>query len=409
MAKRKSKKRINLKRLANKKVIRVAAIVLAVLIVFSVAAYKLSNYSPLGVGKGISNLGDSMLGNNGFPYSISSNDVKHLGMSGSDLVVLNDTGVKIIDSSGRQVSDFQHNYSSPLIYTYGSHSLVLDAGKNLFRVQTSGKIIYEQESQFELLTGDISKNGCVAIATKSDQGASMLSVFDSKKNEIFSWVCAKHMIVSVDISDNGRYIAAGVIGADSGDIVSEVYLFDKNYSDAVRHFELPGTAVAAVNILSGKKLVIIGDNLVTFVNEKGERNDIDVSLNTVSRFFISDNNITSVVLSKYSSAYSNILKVYSASGKEISSADIDFQIKDMYSDGKHIALLSDSKIVCYDLYGRVSGEKSIDNDSVKCCLNGSNVYVLFSNAIKQYSVRGNSDERVTRGAVEKIDEEVVGN
>ena len=407
MSKRSSKKRISLKSIPKKSLIKAAAIVLAIIIVLSVAAYKLGNYSPLGLGRGLSNIGDSMMGNNGFPFDISSNDVIHMGMSYSDVVVLNDTGVKVIDSSGRQISDFQHNYSSPLIYTYGTHSLIIGAGENKFKVQTSGKTIYEMETDFDLLTGDISKNGCVAVASKSDQGASMLNVYDSKKNEVFSWICAKNLIVSVDISNNGRYVAVGVIGADSGDIISEVYLFDINYSDPVRHIQLPGTAVAAVEILSGKKLLIIGDNFVSFVNEKGKRNDIDVSLNTVSRFFISENNTAAIVFSKYSSAYTNILKIYSSSGKEISSSDIDFIIKDMSFDGKHIALLSDGKLYCYDLYGRISGEKTIDNDAERCCINGSNAYVLFSNGIKKYSVRGNSDERVTQSEIEKIDGEVI--
>jgi hypothetical protein len=408
LKKRSKKKKINLKNINLKTVISAFAIVFAVLIVLSVAAYKIGHFSPLGLGRGLSNLADGVFGNNGFPYSVSSNDVENMGMSYSDVVLLSDTGVKMIDSTGKQISDLQHNYSSPLIYTYGGRSLIIDEGARLFRVQTSGKLLYEMEYGFDLLTGDIAKNGSVAIASKSDSGASMLCVFDSKKNEVFSWVCAKQQIVSVDISENGRYIAVGVIGADSGDVVSDVFLFDINYKDAIRHIEFTGSAVAKVEILSGKKLVVIGDNVVSFINEKGERNDVDVSLNTVSRFFVSDNNITAIVLSKYSSSYSNILKVYSSSGKEISSTDIDFHIKSMYSDGKHISFLSDDKLICYDLYGRVSGEKTVDNDCVSCCLNGSDVYVLYSNSINKYSVRGNSDERSVK-TVEKTDEEVIKN
>ena len=284
------KKRINLKKIPKNKLIKVIAIVAVVLIILSVAAIKLGNNTS-GLGKGINNVGNTVFGSSGFPYGISSNDVKNLGMSNSDIVVLNDTGVKVIDSTGRQISDFQHNYSSPLIYTHSSLSLVLDAGANKFRVQTSGKLIYEYETDFELLTGDVSKNGSVAIATKSDQGASMLTVFNSKKTEVFSWVCAKHYIISVDISDNGKYIAVGVIGADGGDIISEVFLFDINYTDAIRHFELPGTSVAKVEILSGKKLVIIGDNLVSFVNEKGTylstpfRDSVSVKITLHALFF----------------------------------------------------------------------------------------------------------------------------
>ena len=57
----------------------------------------------------------------------------------------------------------------------------------------------------------------------------------------------------------------------------------------------------------------------------------------------------------------------------------------------------------------ISGEKTVDNDAVRCCVSKGNVYVLFSNDIRRYSVRGNSDERVTNGAVENIKGEAVGN
>lgn len=385
------KKKIPFKSIDKRMFIKAGAIVFAILIVLSVASYKLGGFSPLGIGRGISNLADGIVGNDGFPYKTSSNDIRRMTMCYNNIALLNDTGLKVVDRSGKTVSDFQHNYSAALVYTYGNNMLVLDSQGNKFRVQTAGKLIYEKEFEFELLTGDIAKNGSVAIASKSDQGASMLSVFDAKQKEVFSWVCAKQQIVCVDISENGKMIAVGVLGADSGDVLSDIYLFDIGYKDAVAHLELPGTSVVKVEILSGKKMVVIGDNIVTFLNSKGERNDIDVSLDTVSRFFVSDNNITAVLLSKYSSAYSNILKIYSSSGKEISSADIDFLVKDMYSDGKHIALLSDGRLVCYDLYGRMTGKKSIDNDAVSCCVSGSDAYVLFSNSIERFSVRNKTD------------------
>lgn len=404
---KRSKKRISFKNADKRMFIRAGVIVIAIIAVLSIAAFKLGGYSRLGISKGISSITDGVTGKGSFPQKVSSNDIVRMTMCYNDLALLDDTALKVIDRSGKTVSDFQHNYSSALVYTYGNNMLVLDADGNKFRVQTSGKIIYEKEFDFELLTGDISRNGSVAIASKSDQGASMLSVFDTKQREVFSWICAKQQIVCVDISENGKLIAVGVIGADSGDILSDVYLFDIDYNDAITHIELPGTSIVKVDILSGNRLAVIGDNVVTFVDKNGERNDIDVSLDTLSRYFVSDNNITAVLLSKYSSAYSNILKVYSSSGKEISSTEIEGQVKDLNSDGKHIALLCDGKLICYDIHGRLTGEKNIDNDALCCCVNGSDAYVLFSNSINRFSVKGNADERQTQPTVETVDEEVI--
>ena len=395
---KKRKLNISFKNADKKLFFKAIIIVASILIILAIAAIK------FGSGNSISGITGAASVSDGFPYKVSSNDIERMSMCYNDIALLGDTGLKIVDRTGRTVSDFQHNYSAPLMYSYGRNMLILDAGSNKFRVQTAGKLLYEKEFEFELLTGDISKNGSVAIASKSDQGASMLSVFDAKQKEVFSWVCAKQQIVSVDISENGKLIAVGVLGAEGGDIVSDVYLFDIGYKEPLSRIELPGTSVVRVEILSGKRFVIIGDNLVSFVNQKGERNDVDVSLDTVSKFYVSDNNITAVLLSRYSSAYSNILKVYSSSGKEISSIDIDYTVNNMYSDGKHISLVSDGKLTCFDLYGRITGEKEIDHDAISSCVNNSNVYVLFSNSIKRFSVRGNSDERVTQASVETVDE-----
>jgi len=354
----------------------------------SLAAYRLGNLTYSGIGKGIGDIVNKSSGGDGYPYTVSSAQVKSLQSGSSDLVVLYDTGVRVLGSSAKEISDLQHNYSSPMMFTFGSRLLVADSFGTKFRVQTPSKLSYEMDFPFEILTADIAKNGYVVIASRTDAGSSMLTVLDGKRREVYKWRCAKEQIVCVDISDDGKYIVCGVVGAENGDVYSDVYLFDIRYEDAVRTVKFEGTSVVKVEMLKGKNFLVVGDNLVTFVNGKGDRKDVDVSLNSVSRCCVSENNITALLLSKYGSAYSKILKVYNASGKEISSVDIECSVKSMSIYGKHIALLSEGKLLSYNLYGKQIGEKTIDNDAVSCCIGSNGIYVLHSNSINKYSITG---------------------
>jgi len=400
-------KRIPIKKAFNKRIIKVVCIVIVLLIILSVASYRIAHFSPLGLGRGLNTLFTRIFGTESFPYPLPSEEIDNIRMSDSDMFILYDTGVKVIDPTADEISDLQHNYSAPLLFVSDGKALVIDCGDRKFKVQTSTKLLYEAEYDFDLLTGDIASNGSVAIASKSDKGSSMLCVYNNKQKNLFTWVCSKQEIVSADISDNGRYVLAGVIGAESGDVRSDVYLFDIKKGETLQSVELPGSAVVGAEILNGKSFVVFCDNCVKFIDEDGKTTDIDVSLNTVSRFCVSQNNYTALLLSRYSSAYSSILNVYNKSGKLLAEIDIDYPVSSISCDGKHIAVLSDSVLYCYDIYGNKTGEKTIESDAVSCLVSGSDVYVEFSKYIDRYTVRGVSDERGAVNTVTESDKEVI--
>ena len=402
-----AKRRKRTKNSGTERTVKAVIIIAVILCLLFIAAVRLGHVTYSGIGDGINEFVNKSAAGSGYPYQINSGEVKMIKAGSSNIDILYDTGLRVLSSSAKEISDLQHNYSSPALFSFASRCLVTDIGFNKYRIQTPSKLSFEGETEFEILTADISKNGFAALVTKCDKGTSMLTVYNSKQDVVFSWICAKEQIVCVDLSDNGRYICLGTIGADSGDVYSQVHLFDINYSDPIASFDLNGTSVVSTQMLSGKKFLIVGDNLLSFVNSKGEKNDIDVSLNSVSRYFVSENNTVTVLLSKYKSAYSKILKVYNSSGKELSSTDVECSVKSISSDGRYVALLSDGKLLTYTLRGKLVGEKNIENDAVSCCVSAGNVYVLFSNYIDKFTASGNNlsaeDQMLTSL---KADEEV---
>lgn len=392
MAQKKKRKKTANKKYSTEKIIKAVVVVIVILILVSIAAFQFGDVTYSSLGSSISDALSKSGRGDGFPYEINGSTAKNMKMSSSDLVVLYDTGVKVIDSTAKELSDLQHNYSSSLMDVFSSRILVLDSNGKKFRVQSHNKIISEVETSFDILTGDISKSGFTAIATKSDSATSMLTVYDKNQKEIFKWLCAKEQIVTVDISDNGSYVAVGVIGAESGDIYSNVYLFDTDFAEPVQSLSFPGSSVVGVEMLSGKNFLIVADNKAVFVDKKGNCNEVDVSLNTVSRYSTSESNITALLLSKYSSAYSKILNIYNGKGKQLCSVSIEYPVKSISCDGSYVSVLTNESVLTYNLQGELVGSNPVASDSIKCCVDGRSTYVLTSNDIEKYSSIGIAKE-----------------
>ena len=144
---------------------------------------------------------------------------------------------------------------------------------------------------------------------------------------IFSRKCAKENIVAIDISDNGKLAAVSVVGAENGELYSRVLIFDFSYEEAVSEFDFGSDIISGVNFLKGDTLLITGENVFSIVKNKTDKQDEDLSLNSLSRISVSDNNVVAAVLSKYGSSSAKILNVYNRNGEKLFTVDIASAVK----------------------------------------------------------------------------------
>ena len=243
-----------------------------------------------------------------------------------------------------------------------------------------------------ILTAAMGKDGSAAVATRADGAESMLTVYDKKHEEVFVWKCAKEHIISCDISDNGRLYAVSVLGVQNGSVYSKVYIFDKKETTAKATIEYADSAISSVQFLSNETLMILGDNVCEFVQDYKISQRVDVSVNTPSRLHISDNNTAVLVLSKYSSTTQKIIKVYNKSGTELFTQEIDGLVKSVSTDGKYVAVLTDSSVEIYNMEGELSGSASVNTDAEKVIVSSRNTYVYSMDNIEKYSSVGDNTE-----------------
>lgn len=371
--------------------LKTLAVILIILLLIIIAAAQFGGVTFATIGDHISASIAGLGAGDGYPYSLNGIDVNDACITNSDLVFADDNTVRVLNSTAKEISDIQHTFDHPVMSSNSGRILLYDMGGKKFRVQSKTRTLYEKETDFMILTGAMGKDGSVALATRADGAESMLTVYDDNHEDVFAWKCAKEHIVSCDISDNGKKYAVGVLGVQNGTVYSKVYLFDKKGTEPLAMFEYPESAVTSVQFLSNETLMVMGNNVCEIIKGTEVKEKIDVSVNTPSRLFISDNNTAVLVLSKYSSTTKKIIKVFNKTGKELFESEIDGLVKSVYTDGKFVAVLTDSSVQVFNMKGEISGTAKVNPDAEKVLVSSRNIYVYSSDRIDRYSSVGDNN------------------
>ncbi len=369
----------------NAKTLKLLAIIFVVLLLIVLAAGQFGGVTFSTITDHIRTAVAGIGSGDGYPYRMNGIEISDAGVTNSDLILVYDDTVKVLDSTAKEISNISHTYDHPIMSCNSGRALIYDIGAKHFRVQSKTRTLYEKELDYIILTGAMGKDGTVAIASRTKDAQSMLTVYDSNEEEIFVWKCAKENIISCDVSDNGKLFAVSVLGVDNGSVYSKVYIFNKRDTEPKATFEYKDSAVSSVQFLSNETLFVFGNNICQVIKGDKVKENIDVSVNTPYKLYISDNNTAVVVLSKYSSTTQKIIKVYDKSGSELFTQEIGGLIKSVSTDGKYTAVLTDENVQIYNKKGKLCGSASVNTDAEKVMISGRNTYVYSADKIEQFS------------------------
>lgn len=375
------------------KTMKLLAIILVVLLLILIAAAQFGGVTFSTVSDYFASAMAKLGTGEGYPYSVNSIEIEDVGLTNSDLVLVYDSNVKVLNSTAKEISNIAHDYDYPVISTNSGRILLFDEGSKKFRVQSKTRVLYEKEMEHIILTGEMGKDGSVAIATRADNAESMLTVFDSNREQVFAWKCAKEHIVSCDISDNGKNYVVAVLGVNNGSVYTKVHIFNKSKIEPTATFEYTDSAIANVKFLSNETVMVMGNNVCEIINGNEVKEKVDVSVNTTYQLFISDNNNAILVLSKYSSTTQKIIKVYNKSGKELFTQEIEGMVKSVSTDGKYVAVLTGSNVQTFTMKGKPCGSAEVNADAQKVLVNSRNTYIYSSDAITLYSSVGDDKDK----------------
>lgn len=369
-------------------VLRAVAVIILILVLLFMATETLGIASVSNINDSIKNFFLTLSPGDGYPYKINSGSVEGMTVLNGNIFVLTDEKTLSLDTTAKQVKGTQHTFSNPIISKKGGKVVLFDQKGNRYRIENRTDTLYTGETPEDekIITAALGKKGNLALATLSSSSVSKLTVLSSSyKKEEFVWNCASDSIVSVDLSDNGKYAVVSVIGARDGEIYSKVYIFDFDYAEPKAEFEYPGTAVIEVKFVANDNIVVLGNNMVSFIKNLKTKEDKNFDSDTLSNYAFSDKGDLILVLSEHGSTNSQILTSYSSSFSKNFEEKYTSGVKSVFAADGKVSVLLEDKVIVYRSSGAKFREFSADNTAISVMNVGNKTYVYAIGKIEKCS------------------------
>ena len=298
---------------------------------------------------------------------------------GDDILLLNHSGIKLIDNRGRYKWEVPLTLTNPSIDISGKYILLSDlegnCSLNLYNLK--GENIVSYPISTDILSAKVNKNGTAAAAVSEEGYKGSVVVYDRKGEEIFKWNSGEGYITDLDISNDGRSIAVAQMMSDGDETYSKIHIISISSGKETGSYVCERSLTASVAFDERDRIIAAAQNKVYGLNKNGdEKFVIDLAGKSAEKYNITDG--SSLIFLCRDNRGGSVLEIYNKSGKLTGSFSTDDQIKKMSLCGGTIAVSTSRNIMCVSQRGKLRKKKEIDHDimSIGVYGNGRNVLVL---------------------------------
>ena len=215
---------------------------------------------------GLSSLGDMIKGGPGYPIDAPGGKIKGMYQNDSGIILLNETTLYIYNTSGSEVYSNLHRMGNPQVQTSGTMMLNYDRGSKTYAAYSRNNLFYNGSTDEAIRCGAISQNGCIAIATQTENAQTRVTVLDSRQREQYVWK-TDNVVTALAMSDNGSAGAIASSYAQAGELKNVLTVL-KNGQEQNR-YELANQLILALEF-DGSNVRCITDKNAFILGTEGK-------------------------------------------------------------------------------------------------------------------------------------------
>ena len=249
-------------RQARRRAFKLAGLVGVILVI----AYLLSSLVNSPEFAGLSSLGDMIKGGPGYPIDAPGGKIKGMYQNDSGIILLNETTLYIYNTSGSEVYSNLHRMGNPQVQTSGTMMLNYDRGSKTYAAYSRNNLFYNGSTDEAIRCGAISQNGCIAIATQTENAQTRVTVLDSRQREQYVWK-TDNVVTALAMSDNGSAVAIASSYAQAGELKNVLTVL-KNGEEQNR-YELANQLILALEF-DGSNVRCITDKNAFILGTEGK-------------------------------------------------------------------------------------------------------------------------------------------
>ena len=366
-------------------------LILALCVLAVLGWYNRENLTPENALKWLQSNIVGMGNGDGFPKKLSGSSVApgNFISSEKNIIFASDTALMVYNSSGKELVNIQHSYSSPALCASGAYMMLYNLkGKNCFLKTVAGDSLKFTVKQ-NIIGGAVAANGHSVLLTAADGYCGMLTAYDAEGKEISYYWFSDYYPTSAAMNPSGTKAAVTGISAKDGTIVSAVYVIDLTGGKTVQPVTVStGNFLSSVFWNTDSSVEAVGDTGVFFLNPySGAKHEYSYSGAKLTAFCADDGRVA-VGLMPYENSENQKFLVLNSSGEPVLSRQITGKIRSVSVLGQTAAVLAGGKVTFFSLAaaGDTVNSRNAGNDAYSVALlDESSAYVLGISEVRLVS------------------------
>ena len=282
-----------------------------------------------------------------FPISLSEDSVISFEKNKTGFVVLTSKHLDFYSLSGLKLRTVSNTAIAPSIDSCGDHTLLYEQGGTSYSLENNSSTVTKNVLDSKIMLAKVAENGNVALVVEDNKYICGLVVYDKASNQIFKWSSAENIITDFHFTSQGTGCVVGTMGARGGYSKGTIYGLNFFSKKEVFKTEIGNSMPIGVKV-SGGSVCVNCENKLVFMDDKGSVFKEISHPSRLMKHVLTPNNYAVVLFCDESKDLTNLI-VYDKLGSEVGNLKLDKKVKNVDSDGKNIAILTDDSVICCDM------------------------------------------------------------
>lgn len=331
-------------------------------------------------------------------YDSLPDSIRNIEAFSSGTVLLTDTSVDYIDSSGRKIASNSHMYSQPVMKVGKSTVLLYDKGGTAFRIEKNSSIYNNYTVNSTITTAAVGVKGNYAYVLNEDAGyQSHLYVYSYQGKKQFEWGSASDYCLTTALSDNGKSIAVSMISVENGEYVSKVSLFNFKDEEAVYTASFTDSTVYHIEFINRNRLAVYTDNGVFVVDKQGNSSAVfECMPSELTHSSFCPGGLNAVAVAKHGNSKDSAINVFDRKHETLFTLDFDSEIFDVKASKNFVAVMLGDSISIFDKKSGNTGNIKVGEKCIDAVFSGRTLFVQTVSGIYSFDVDSDTDLTVKK-------------
>ncbi len=250
-----------------------------------------------------------------------------------------------------------------LTYYKNDDCAIITNGSSDVKIKSDGNVAY----------ADVNSNGYATLIVKEEGFKNQIAVYDKDGKSVFKWHNSDKYISSAYLADDNHTLLATEIVLNDDGVSTNLVLCDIRKELKLKEFSLGESAVCDITFVSKNRFIAVcDDRMACFSTSLSKKWEVDYGKKNLYTYDVSNKNEVALIFGEDDSLLTGSeIEYYNARGKKIGSFVSKSKIQSIDVQGNHSLIAYDRKIAVVNSKGKEISSEELNFDIRKCIFMGN--------------------------------------